>query len=67
MCIRDRDNVDYEKRRRYEFVYGKLHDFEDYMRSLGVDVDLTGRPQPPLPHKEMCIRDSPPSRYILCG
>ena len=23
------------QRRRYEFVYGKLHDFEDYMRSLG--------------------------------
>ena len=24
--------------------HGKLHDFEDYMRSLGVDVDLTGQP-----------------------
>ena len=51
------DNVDYEKRRRYEFVYGKLHDFEDYMRSLGVDVDLTGRPQPPLPHKDPALMD----------
>lgn len=40
------DNVDRAKRRRYEFVYGKLHDFEDYMRRLGVDVDLTGRPAP---------------------
>ncbi len=38
------DNVDSEKRRRYELVYGKLHDFEDFMRSLGVDVDLAGHP-----------------------
>ena len=37
------DNVDSKKRRRYEFVYGKLHDFEDYMRTLGVDVGLTGQ------------------------
>ncbi len=40
------DNVDASKRRRYEMVYGRLHDFEDYMRSLGVDVELTGHPQP---------------------
>ena len=49
------DNVDTEKRRRYEFVYGKLHDFEDYMRSLGVDVDLTGHLQPPVPHKDPAL------------
>ena len=49
------DNVDSKKRRRYEFVYGKLHDFEDYMRSLGVDVDLTGQLQPPLPHKDTAL------------
>ena len=49
------DNVDAKKRRRYEFVYGKLHDFEDYMRSLGVDVDLTGQLQPPLPHKDTAL------------
>ena len=46
------DNVDQKKRRRYEFVYGKLHDFEDYMRRLGVDVDLTGRKRHPEPHKD---------------
>ena len=51
------DNVDQAKRRRYEFVYGKLHDFEDYMRSLGVDVDLTGRLQPPAPHKDPSLMD----------
>ena len=33
------DDVDREKRQRYSFVYAKLHDFEDYMRSLGIDVD----------------------------
>ncbi len=49
------DNVDSSKRRRYEFVYGKLHDFEDYMRSLGVDVDLTGRPGTPAPHKDPAL------------
>jgi len=51
------DNVDRKKRRRYEFVYGKLHDFEDYMRSLGVDVDLTGQPQPPAPQKDPSLMD----------
>ena len=40
------DNVDAKKLRRYQFVYARLHDFEDYMRSLGVDVDLTGHPAP---------------------
>ena len=49
------DNVDRKKRRRYEFVYGKLHDFEDYMRRLGVDVDLTGQPQPPVPAKDPAL------------
>ncbi len=49
------DNVDGKKRRRYEFVYGRLHDFERYMRALGVDVDLTGQPQPPHPHKDPAL------------
>ena len=51
------DNVDRRKRRRYEFVYGKLHDFEDYMRRLGVDVDLTGQKQQPEPHKDPALMD----------
>ena len=49
------DNVDRKKRRRYEFVYGKLHDFEDYMRSLGVDADLTGERQAPAPRKDPAL------------
>ena len=51
------DNVDSTKRRRYEFVYGRLHDFEDYMRRLGVDVDLTGSLQPPYPVKDAALMD----------
>ena len=33
------DNVDDQKRRRYERVYRKLADFEAYMASLGVNTD----------------------------
>ena len=43
------DNVDEKKQRRYAMVYGRLHDFEDYMRSLGVDVELTGEAHSPKP------------------
>ena len=46
------DGVDSTKRRRYQLVYGRLHDFEDYMRRLGVDVALSGHPEPPIPHKD---------------
>lgn len=49
------ENVDPKKRRRYEFVYEKLHDFEDYLRNLGVDVELTGKRQPPAPHKDPAL------------
>ena len=49
------DSVDSAKRRRYELVYGKLHDFEDYMRRLGVDVELTGQLQPPAPVKDPAL------------
>ena len=49
------DNVDQAKRRRYEFVYGKLHDFEDYLRQQGVDVDLTGTPPAPTPTKDVTL------------
>lgn len=38
------DNVDAAKENRYRHVYAKLADFEDYMVSLGVSVDLT-RPE----------------------
>lgn len=35
------DNVDKAKEDRYRKVYAKLKDFEDYMRSMGVNTDLT--------------------------
>ena len=34
------DNVDDAKRRRYQYVYTKLSDFEEYMISFGVDSTL---------------------------
>lgn len=40
------DNVDEKKRNRYRVVYSRLYEFERYMRSKGVDVDLTGHPDP---------------------
>lgn len=45
------DNVDEAKLNRYKFVYARLRDFEDYMLSLGVDVDLNGQTErtPPMP------------------
>ena len=52
------DNVDEQKRRRYRFVYAKLRDFEDYMRGLGVDIGLTGRPQPVPVRRETALMDS---------
>ena len=41
------ENVDEAKRRRYELVYSRLQDFEHYLRSLGVDVAMTGTPGAP--------------------
>ncbi len=49
------DDVDEAKRRRYEFVYGKLHDFEDYLRRLGVDVELSGQHSSPVPEKDAAL------------
>ena len=40
------ENVDAKKYARYRAVYAKLTDFEDYMRTHGVDVDLDGNPAP---------------------
>lgn len=40
------DDVDEAKRRRYQRVYNKLADFEEYMKSYGVDVSLGERQAP---------------------
>ena len=41
-------NVDEKKVLRYRFVYSKLQDFETWMRTRGVDVDLNGKPEKPV-------------------
>lgn len=46
------DNVDTAKRRRYDYVYLKLRDFEGYLASFGVDVTLETAGGPPLPRKD---------------
>ena len=49
------DAVDQAKRRRYELVYARLYDFEQFMVSRGVDVTLEGRDTPPLPEKHTAL------------
>ena len=46
------DNVDAAKRRRYDYVYLKLRDFEGYLQTFGVDVTLKTAGGPPLPRKD---------------
>ncbi len=57
------DNVDDAKRRRYRFVYAKLHDFEEYLLSFGVDVTLQGNDAPPPPHTDAALLD--PDRVVV--
>lgn len=52
------DNVDENKLNRYRFVYARLHDFEDYMRSLGVDVNLDGKPEKTPPMPDISLRNT---------
>lgn len=52
------DNVDEAKLRRYKFVYSRLRDFEDYMKSLGVDVNLDGDPKKPKPMVDISLRNT---------
>ncbi len=52
------DNVDEKKRARYSFVYAKLHDFEQYMISLGADVTLSGKILPVAERKDIALMDS---------
>ena len=47
------DNVDAAKRLRYQYVYSKLRDFEEYLTYFGVDTTLKA------PRKEPIQRPSP--------
>ena len=49
------ENVDSAKHRRYELVYSRLQDFERYLRSLGADIALTGKPEPVAEKKDPAL------------
>ncbi len=51
------DNVDAAKRKRYNYVYLKLRDFEGYLKTFGVDVTLETAGGPPLPRKDPSLMD----------
>ncbi len=51
------DNVDDAKRRRYQYVYVKLQDFEGYLQSFGADVTLETAGGPLLPRKDPSLMD----------
>ena len=57
------DNVDQAKRTRYQFVYAKLQDFENYMISRGVDVTLQGRVLAPVRQPDVALMDAPPGHH----
>lgn len=64
VILRKLENVDSTKLRRYELVNRRLRDLEEYMRSLGVDVDLTGERQTPTPKKDPALMD--PEEAVAC-
>lgn len=51
------DNVDDAKRRRYQYVYAKLQDFEEYLAFFGVDTTLKAAGTP-LPRKDPALMTS---------
>jgi len=55
------DNTDKKKRKRYCRVYEKLKDFEDYMISLGVNVDIENK------EISSCKKDRKPYYPLMHG
>ena len=53
------DSVDDAKRQRYQYVYAKLQDFEEYLVSFGVDTSLETTGGPPHPRKDAALMTSP--------
>lgn len=51
------ENLDGVKKKRYAYVYAKLQDFEQYMKSLGVNTDLTTTELQPPVHKDIILAD----------
>lgn len=52
------DNVDDVKLKRYQFVYARLRDFEDYMIARGVDVTLSGHVGKPVILPDISLRNT---------
>nr|WP_325186189.1 cytidyltransferase-related domain protein [uncultured Oscillibacter sp.] len=59
------DNVDDAKRRRYQFVYAKLRDFEEYLTYFGVDTTLETSGVPPVPRKDAALASPDEVVYYL--
>ncbi len=59
------DNVDDAKRRRYQFVYAKLRDFEEYLTYFGVDTTLESPSAPPVPRKDAALASPDEVVYYL--
>ena len=59
------DNVDEKKLLRYKFVYERLRDFEEYMKSMGADTDLDGKTERPAPMPELTLRNAEESVRTL--
>ena len=51
------DNLDAKKLRRYKTVYAKLCDFEEYLKRLGIDIDLNGKTVMPPPMPSVTLRN----------
>ena len=49
------DNVDEAKRRRYQYVYAKLVDFEEYLEFFGVDITLETSGGTPIVRKDPAL------------
>ncbi len=58
------DNVDDAKRLRYQYVYAKLQDFEDYLTTFGVDITLETPGGPALPRKNAALMTE---EEVVCG
>ena len=58
------DNVDEAKRRRYQYVYAKLQDFEDYLTTFGVDTTLESAGDPIPPRKDAALMTE---EEVVCG
>ena len=59
------DNVDGAKRRRYQFVYAKLRDFEEYLTYFGVDTTLESAGVSPVPRRDAALASPDEVVYYL--